>query len=105
MFPARFPFLVIEVPTDDHTVFVGVVRDITERKQAEAELQGPRRQAMRRLRAQGYDLPIIALTTHAMTGDREKCLAAGADDYAAKPLDRQHLLETIAKFSNSKATV
>jgi two-component system CheB/CheR fusion protein len=58
---------------------------------------------MRRLRAQGYDRPIIALTAQAMSGDREKCL--GADDYAAKPIDRQHLLDTIAKFSNSKATV
>ena len=48
-----------------------------------------------RERAAGSRIPIIALTAHAMKGDREKCLAAGADGYIAKPLSPHDLLDQI----------
>jgi len=64
-------------------------------------------EATARIRAQervtGERLPIVALTAHAMTGDRERCLASGMDDYLAKPLNAASLVETVERHGGPLA--
>jgi len=59
-------------------------------------------EAARRIRQEGYDGPIIALSAHATTDAAGQCLAAGCDDYLAKPIDRDKLLRKIAKYLGKK---
>jgi signal transduction histidine kinase/DNA-binding response OmpR family regulator/HPt (histidine-containing phosphotransfer) domain-containing protein len=51
---------------------------------------------------QFYDLPIIAMTAHAMTGDQEKSLAAGMNDHITKPIDPAQLLATLTKWVSGR---
>jgi CheY-like chemotaxis protein len=56
------------------------------------------------LRAQGNAIPIVAITAHAMAGDRKRCLEAGCDDYTSKPIDRQALLEACERWMSRRST-
>lgn len=54
-------------------------------------------EATRRLRSQGFETPIVALTAHAMEGDRERCLDAGCNDYETKPINKKRLVKVVNK--------
>jgi len=63
-------------------------------------------EATRRIKANEAtkNIPVIALTAHAMSGDREQAMAAGCDDYDIKPIDLARLLPKIEKFAGPGAT-
>jgi two-component system, sensor histidine kinase and response regulator len=57
---------------------------------------------IRNLEAPVRDIPIVAMTAHAMKGDEEKCLAAGMNGYVAKPLTQERLFRTLWRWTKSK---
>ena len=61
-------------------------------------------EATRRLRASQHwsELPVIAMTAHAIEQERERCRAAGMNDFVGKPIDPEHLLATVLRWSAKK---
>ncbi|QXP88069.1 response regulator [Methylococcus capsulatus] len=57
----------------------------------------------REMSAGGRRTPVVALTAHAATGEREKCLAAGMDDYLSKPISRDRLAEALERWLGNPA--
>ncbi|MEK6553601.1 MAG: response regulator, partial [Bdellovibrionota bacterium] len=55
-------------------------------------------QAARKLRSLGYTRPIVALTAHAMSEERAKCLDSGFNDFLTKPIQRDLLVDTLARY-------
>ena len=47
-------------------------------------------------------IPVIAMTAHAMVGDREKCIQAGMNDYISKPIDMESVAKVIARWQKKK---
>lgn len=54
--------------------------------------------ATKTVRANGYTQPIVAVTAHASTDDRQRCFQSGFDSYVSKPVDFDHLVEDLSKF-------
>src|SRR3954468_23268526 len=63
-------------------------------------------EATRQLKADDHTraIPVIALTAHAMAGDRDKAMEAGCDDYDTKPIELPRLLEKMRRLLSSAAT-
>ena len=56
--------------------------------------------AIREIKAINQDVPIIAQTAHVMSGEKEKCMEAGCNDYLSKPIRLNVLMETLSKYLN-----
>jgi CheY-like chemotaxis protein len=55
-------------------------------------------EATRRLRRTGFHQPIVALTAHALREERQRSFQEGCDEHLTKPVNRAHLIATVAKF-------
>ncbi len=98
----------VEIASDGLEGCAAVQRAVDERRPFDIvrmDMQMPTMdgyEATRFLRAKGFDVPIVALTAHAMSDDRARCLAAGCTEYLTKPLDRQALLLVCRRLASGE---
>ena len=86
----------IQMPVMDGYVATQTIRALEQHEIPSADLSPQLRHGLKARLAGGH-LNIIALTAHAMTGDRQKCLAAGMDEYLAKPFIPEQVAATLAR--------
>lgn len=59
-------------------------------------------EATKRIRKMGFDIPIVAMTAHALSKDRTICLEAGMNDFITKPLNREELVEMVKMWGSPR---
>jgi len=74
--------------------------DVMEKDVWEASKSNGISKSTRARAGRNRNIPIVAMTAHAMKGDRERCLAAGMDDYVSKPIKPEELFKVIEKLAN-----
>jgi len=87
-------FMDVQMPEMDGFVATKTIRNWEAEKRKKAEEEGSSDTELR--------VPIVAMTAHAMMGDREECLEAGMDDYITKPINRELVFEMLHKWVLSK---
>ncbi len=90
----------VAVEEAKHSLEAGTPYDVILMDMQMPELDGY--SATSHLRSLGWKGPILALTAHAMQGDRQKCLHAGCTDYLTKPIDRATLIRACHKFLDDR---